>query len=641
MNSRFVVRAIALTGLVAGLFGCGTGVGTGAGKSAAADSAACISCHSAQSKVTGVNIVEEWKSSRHYSMNAAGCNDCHETNTMHGGNLNSCAGCHGGGAPRPADANGKCGKCHGVAFPEDVMMTYAPQHYNANAEKSAIRFLNSGGASFVSEQLVAKCRTCHNPHNPTTYLQYNRYWAQGGMGDVTAGARTSRDFKGFGTNVPANLAYINSSPSYANFTGAAAVAQNLDVSKNVDKFGRVYTPVCVRCHTTTGFVNFVESGFVSQAAFGSDKTKEVTDCRACHVDYDFSKNRRVNAVKLYYTYSASTQGVRVNNIATQYPDFGKSNLCIPCHAGRGAGSIIKNLPSGFFTNGASPSGHDFSGAGTIAGLTGYHFGSNEYVVSPVDHENIGMSTSGTDTFKGPCVACHMNTANRPQSHMFMAIEHSTAKFDTYTTGTVWPYSVSTNGVGALKVNEMLSRTCSNYACHVGTGTSAITVDSMNADKLGYISALTVLNRWLLEAKANYKTAVPTNGNNNVTTPGATGATTITDWEFFSAGSGPDTMGASFNLGLLNNEPGGYAHRPTYVKRLIHDSIAHLAQLSFPLKDADAVNSAIRGASHGQTVITAATRRLPPEITAAARTWMFGRYTSASPTSFYKARRPGD
>jgi hypothetical protein len=502
------------------------------------------------------------------------------------------------------------------------MMSYAPQHYNANPAASGIRFLNTGGASFVSEQLVGQCRACHNPHDPTTALQYNRYWAQGGMGDVTSGARTSRDFKGFGTTVPANLAYINSSPSYANFTGAAATAQNLDVTKNVDKFGRVYTPICVRCHTTTGFVNFVESGFMNVAAFGTDKTKEVTDCRACHVDYNFKKTRDVKAVKIYYTYSASTNGARVQNLATQYPDFGKSNMCVPCHSGRGAGEIIKNLPVGFdFTNAASPSGHDFAGAGTIAGLTGYHYSGREYLISPIDHASVGMSTSGNGTIQGPCIACHMNTANRPQGHLFMAIEHG-AKFDTYTTGTVWPYSVSTSGVGALKVSEVLSRTCSNYACHIGPSTSAVTVDSLNLDKQGYISALTVLNRWLAEARA-----ITTNSTSN--------------WEFFGAGSGPDSMGANFNLGLLNNEPGGYTHRPVYVKRLIFDSIAHLAQLSYPLKDADAVVSAIKGASHGQTVITSANRRLPPEITAAARNWMFGRYTSASATSAFKARRPGD
>jgi len=634
MNERLAVRAIALVGMVIGLYGCGTGVGSPNGRSVAADSAACVDCHSkthAYSKVTGEKIVDEWKTSRHAFMNAAGCNDCHETNAQHGGS-GTCSSCHGGGTSVPtvpADANGKCYKCHGTSFPEDIMMAKAPQHFNAYTAVSKNRFTNTGPASYVSEQLVGKCRACHNPHDPTTVLQYNRYWAQGGMADVNAGARTGvqngnynlgRDFKVHGTTVPANLAYVNSSPTYANFTGAAALAVNLDPNKNVDKFGNVYTPVCVRCHTTTGYINFVESGFKTLAPFGTGTSKEVTDCRACHVDYNYKKTRNVGAVKLYYNYSANRNGnsVKIQNIATQYPEFGKSNMCVPCHSGRGAGDIIKRFPAGFdFSNAASPSAHDFAGAGTIAGLTGYHFDGREYVLSPAQHETIGMSGSGT--IQGPCITCHMNTANRPQSHLFQTIEHG-VEFATYTTvnniTADWPYSTSRTGPGALTVSEVLSRTCSNYACHVGTGTSTVTPATLNVDKLGYISALTTLNRWLAIAR---------------------GANSNTNWVFpnFSTQWAPDSMGANFNLGLLNNEAGAYVHRPVYVKRLIFDSIAHLARKQYPAKDGPAVFNAIKDLNNTGTAV-AASRRLPVEITNAALVWLFGQSTNAA-----AAKRPGD
>ncbi len=631
MNTRYWLSAVSVTALAFGLAGCGSGVGTGE-KSVAADSHSCISCHATQygiSKVTGASIVTEWQASRHAFMNAASCNDCHDTTPLHGGK-NTCTNCHGGGAAMPvtaSDANGKCFKCHGLDKPADIMVANAPQHFGNVS--SINRYRTPNPASYVSSQYVGRCRACHNPHDPTTSMAYNKAWASIGMGDVNSGSRgvstlaTGRDFKQFGTPVPANLAYSYSAPNEASYLAGVRLS-----------------PGCVRCHTTTGFVNFVTSGFMDLRSFGNptrDWTKEATNCDACHSDYNFKKNRAIGPVTLYFNYSTTTGSIKVNNIPTVFNDYGKSNLCVPCHAGRSDAKVIKMINSAGvnFANTGSPSGHDFSGAGTIAGSSGFEFNGREYVSSvpadkPNPHEPIGLS--GTNP-KGPCVSCHMNTAVPADSHKFGAIEHG-ALFDTYTTGTIWPFSVSlTAGLGRFKVESVVSNTCSTFACHAGSGTSGVTVDSLNEDKLGYISSLTALNRWFNIARTNF--ASPRNTN----PPVSLSAVTV-DWEFFGAGTGAETMGASFNLGLLNNEPGGYVHRPLYVRRIIFDSIAHTAQGTFPAKDSSGVLTAIKVLQHGQTVVPA-NRRLPPEITTAARNWLFGSYTSLNGCSTFAVRRPGD
>ena len=47
---------------------------------------------------------------------------------------------------------------------------------------------------------------------------------------------------------------------------------------------------CVRCHTTTGYVNYITSDFMNITAWGdpADKTKEVLACNGCH-NPDFSR----------------------------------------------------------------------------------------------------------------------------------------------------------------------------------------------------------------------------------------------------------------------------------------------------------------------------------------------------------------
>ncbi|NTW99796.1 MAG: hypothetical protein HGB35_07705, partial [Geobacteraceae bacterium] len=502
-------------------------------------------------------------------------------------------------------------------------------------------------ASFVSTNYVRNCRKCHNPHNTTSDIEYNRAWANSGHGEVNVGARTSRDFKLYGTAQPANLAYTNSSPSAT--TDPAVIATG--------------TPVCVRCHTTTGYINFVNSGFMSLKPFGSntDKTKEVTGCDACHSDYSF-KMRVVPRVTIYFNFSGATQAsagnpgghAKIQNYGVTFPALGSSNMCIPCHSGRGVGSSIKLLSDiGVdFSKINSPSAHDFSGAALLTAKSGYEFAGKEYTTGV--GANTGHDSAGLSSGKGPCITCHLNKAVKSDSHTFKPVIHDTAQFPLYSATKTWSqtYSVSSASPASLKISSITSLSCNTSGCHVGLGAA-----ELNSDKEGYISALAVLNQW---ARLVQRTLVNAPGS-LICVDDTNPPRLLTKWNYY--GTGPDLMGAAFNLSMLNNEPGAYVHNPLYAKRLVYDSIAYLMQAESKTSVAEAIQSLVGNTRVYYTVIASKTRdplgnTLPePALTAAfnkcanyttstvaitseqadaAIKWLYG-----SSTPLDTSKRPGD
>lgn len=508
--------------LPATLAGCGSD--SAPPISALAASQSCIGCHaSAVSSVTGLPRVDEWKLSTHNTKNGAGCADCHEPAAGH---PESCRKCHGG-APvsgtghdvtvNPDQAQ-KCYKCHGLQHPTDIMLVNAPQHFG-NLTTSIAN--SKYRASYVSSTYQGNCRKCHNPHDPSTAMPISRQWAASGHGDTRAGTRTAYDFKTRGTYQPA---------------------------------ATTFEAYCVRCHTTTGYIDFVTSGFTDQRPFAgpgypavqypvnsTDKTKEVTGCNACHDDgrgnaYGY-KLRPVPQVTVYYNFSSSKAPVNVringNDSKVVYPDARSSNICVVCHAGRGIGRIIKIAAAKFLnfssTNRVSP--HDFGGAATLFKQNGYEYDGRDYA-NPANflHESIGMGNlNGTGT-KGPCIACHLNSA---ESHSFLPVKIDPA------TG---------------RITDIISRTCGN--CHnntavSGTLLSAWTPADLQAKRVGLHASLTALNALLAKKKVTSSTA---------------------NWErLYGKGTGANTMGAFFNYEMTKNDWGSYVHNATYAKRLIYDS----------------------------------------------------------------------
>jgi len=522
------------------------------------------------------------------------------------------------------------------------MVARSPQHFGAMSSH-ATRFSNRDRASYVSGQTAGKCRSCHNPHDPSSSFDYERAWAESGHGDTLSGTRTSRDFKMFGTDRPANLAYTNSSPPTA--------SGNSNIYLGVE-----YTPVCVRCHTTTGYVNFIQSsGFLYVKPFGNnlggpyvDTTKEVTDCTACHLDYSFAR-RTVPPVTLYFNFSGATralpgfdvtQSVKLINNPVTFPDLGSSNRCIPCHSGRGIGENIKQLAAkGLdFSNSASPSAHDFAGAGLLTAKIGYEFPGLDYTTgkgSVTHHED---SSGGTD--RGPCIRCHMDTAVPAQSHHFLPVEHGAA-FTLYTANRTWSqvYSVSSSSPASLVIGDVVSRSCANYSCHAGSGTKSMTASDLTGYKEGYISALTALNKFLrLVRNVPVDPTQPFNATTNK-------ARSTSKWDYMGLGTGPNTMGASFNNSLLANEPGAYTHRPLYAKRLIYDSIAWLMQAQGQTNVADAIQWLVTtDATTLETVNgvanTAVKARIPQHQADAAIKWLYGKDRTALVLAD-KVKRPGE
>jgi len=646
LSAALLVMAVSVVG------GCGGGVsGESTSGNAVARSASCFStshvgaCHSGgslkgDSQVTHLPIVAEWQASIHYKNNVAGCVDCHEADSNH-----YCAKCHGGLSREPVknpDAAGKCGKCHGLNHPQDRMIARSPQHFGEFSSHNN-RFSNRDRASYVSGQYQGNCRKCHNPHNPSTSFAYARAWAESGHGDTLAGSRTSRDFKMFGTDRPANLAYTNSSPP--------AAAGNSNIFNGME-----FTPVCVRCHTTTGYLNFIQSaGFLDVRAFGNDPagpyrdmTKEVTACNACHQDYSYAR-RPVPPVTLYFNFSGTnkalpgfdvTKSVKLINNPVTFPDLGSSNRCIPCHSGRGVGDNITQLADlGMdFSNATSPSAHDFAGAGLLTAKVGYEFAGLDYTTgtgSVTHHED---SSGGSD--RGPCIRCHMDTAEPARSHHFLPVEHGAA-FALYTANRTWSqvFSVSAGSPASLVVTEIVSRSCSTFSCHAGSGSKPMSATDLTGYKEGYISSLTALNKFLrLVRNVPVNPSLPFNSTTNR-------ARSSTKWDYMGPGTGPNTMGASFNNSLLANEPGAYTHRPLYAKRLVYDSIAWLMQAQGQTNVADAIQWLVTtNATTLETVNgvpnTAVVARIPQHQADAAIKWLYGKERT-SLTGADKAKRPGE
>ena len=555
MRLRNFVSSILLLLASITLNGCGETSSSGTPASTLDASLSCIGCHdTAVSPGSGAIIVEEWKSSKHNTASAgkqvpgfgAGCRDCHEPLAGH---PNNCSGCHGGGVVatsdevvRNPDQQQKCNKCHGQNFPNDPMLKYAPQHFgNLTASTNNTRYR----ASYVSSNYVKNCRKCHNPHaliaKDAAGKSIHEQWAESGHADPTANARQNLDAKTRGTYEPVNQTFQN---------------------------------YCVRCHTTTGYVKYVTSGFTDQTPFAGpgqpvvqsfgntpvspDKTKELTACDACHDDgngrtYGF-KLRKVLPFRVFYNISSTTRKplstrLRLNNNPRLYPDASTSNMCVPCHAGRGIGQLIKDAMTATdpgkgttvsFRDLSRISAHDFAGAATLFRKDGYEFEGRDYdsSASGFQHDRIGLNNfNGTGT-SGPCITCHLRSA---ESHSFLAV-----RFDE-----------ATNDITAI-----LSRTCA--VCHNGTNPLAPvwSVDTLQAKKSGFRAALVMLNRLL----ASQSPAV-TSGTTNWFKPYSTSTPSISKQQH-----GANTMGAFFNADTLKNDWGAYAHNDLYAKRLIFDSI---------------------------------------------------------------------
>lgn len=553
MVLRLIAAPLLLSALMLILAGCGEKTVTAAGSTKLVQSEACFNnnCHqNAVSPGSGKNIPAEWKLSVHNTLNGAGCADCHDPEPGH---PDSCNRCHGGtpsGAQNSTnhvsknpDTDGKCRKCHGSSYTDNGIFNITTTDAITNDVKF-LHFSSGNRANFVASNYVGNCRKCHNPHDTTSGRVQRQQWSRSGHGDTTSGVRTSRDFKASGSSLRADLNY---------------------------------GPFCVRCHTSTGFINFVTSNFTNVRALPDldgvrndyptnirpvyqDKTREVTNCDVCHSDGRLSdgsaysgKLRNVPNASIFYNMSAHATGGNLIRTSRNivYDDLGNSNLCMSCHAGREVGEVIKDLEKqGLFSYAGNAPGrtitvsaHDLVTGANLQGKSGFHFYTSaaKYVSNP-SHKAKSTLIGGAN---GACIGCHMSNE---RSHYFLPV--------------TWNDDNISNPITAV-----LSEPTVCIKCHDGSPAGGQRRDTnfMNTRRNGYRAAVLALKA-LLPPTPN-----PNNGS---------------QWKTFGnytvAGSGniraaAYTMGANFNAGLfgVSNDPAGYTHNPTYSKQLIYDSIEWL------------------------------------------------------------------
>jgi hypothetical protein len=519
-------------------------------------STTCISCHQDPSwttPATGKNVVDEWKLSTHNTQNGAGCGSCHGSGFTHPA---SCNKCHTVGVAfnpiKNPDASGMCATCHDSTRGYSTNRVYGGIPKNTLTEHFSTPTLaayTTGAfpARYVTKNYERSCRSCHNPHDTGSQMEILRQWARSGKGDVKSEASTHYDFR---------------QPDRGTSTPGATPANSFGTD-------------CVRCHTTTGHLNYLSD--MSIAPFGNrTKTegKEVLACNLCHINYSYAK-RNVSQVTVYYNKSTNSK-IRIR-IPMTYPDIGDSNICLNCHVGREIGQIIKELanrdktanklltPTGAynFANAGFENAHYLTAGATIYGTSVYKFYSSQYYDnSPLyAHDKVGVANYNNTGTSGPCVTCHM----KPRNHSFS------------------PVTKDTSG----NITALTSTTCNNALCH--SGTTAMTATKLEEQHNLFNAAMQALNILLQgdvvpgnpsKYKKNYfyQPVSPYfyyTATNPVTTNQVKNWLTYDSLNNAIAGTGPNNMGAAFNYNVLFRERGAFAHNDIYAKRLIYDSISWL------------------------------------------------------------------
>lgn len=339
------------------------------------------------------------------------------------------------------------------------------------------------------------CTACHDPHGVDNTI--NIQWTSSSHGNLGGEAWVHYDFKGSNRSS------------------------------------------CQKCHTSTGFKNFVADMTNYNASNNSfshlqGEQREVLNCDACHTaPLAVGTRRTVKQVTPdYETYGATHT---TTSVAT-FPDVGDSNACLVCHGGRGSGQGVTAAFIGATTNGShfgSFNPHYLPAAGTLFSKIGYHFDGQTYEnKSYFAHDTIGTSSSSSvPGSNGPCASCHMGDA---KSHTFKVVDS-----------------------GAITSQA----TCNK--CH--DGEHVLAYSDIEHGKTGYKAALEVIKTLLANKGIHYNAA---SGYPYV----FSSATSQNFGTAYNSWTDERDLGATFNLALLDHEPGGFAHNRYYVKKLIFDTI---------------------------------------------------------------------
>ncbi len=563
---RLAIMLFCMLPLAALMYGCGSSNKEGTGtlaSTATVDEATCRICHATTIEpVTSSNIVTDYLASAH--------NLTPDVRAAYPNGI-GCQGCHGGGAqhngvgpipyPNP-DSAGQCFTCHQSHLS-------AAHYYTMSSTQDPNAQTN---AEFVSKNYQNSCTSCHDPHKADKAdAQERSDWAGSGHGDVTSPAWSTEDFK--------------------------------------------QSTSCIRCHTATGFKNFVTSNWTLPTttwATAGDPTRQVLACDACHSNYNFKNSVR-----------SAGQFTAPYKVAWKLPDASTSNICVACHTGRVNQSDINAVAD--FSNASFQNSHYMAAAGLMymsVGYTGFVpgstvIGASTYAKSlTIDnvsdtvngiaggvtstHRKFGTSLMATDSHAagqfmvegGPCVTCHMNanwvdnagTAKRTTSH----------------------------DIGfANNIGDVFTQVCSK--CHTSEGGVALTTANfqtvfLTPNKEAFQDALQLAIAQLAQYNISYNPNAYPYFYDLAKDP--TGATAVKDWTRsgkLTQANAKNLMGACYNINLLTKEPGAYVHARTYTRRLIYDTIDFLDDGVINLSvGTTAVNSGLKDSAGNLLFTKAAT-----------------------------------
>lgn len=605
------------------LAACGSDKAGSGSSNVISASKGCITggCHEmTASKVTGNSIGAEWNASSHKAMNVAGCTTCH--GHYH---ANSCGECHGGAAlqlpgQNSLDAAARCFDCH--VNGKDLMKGVGGRHLpelNSSYGTGSTYSLTSGWTTPTTDVATAagwvvlqgtkfqsQCIWCHNPHDNRVLPQHQQ-WAESGHGSPTSGYVRS-DFKRRG------------SPG--------------------DYRTEVAGDNCVRCHTATGYINWVESGMKDVSSWGLDtrirfgssttaRTKQTIYCNVCHANgngkaYGYNL-RQIPAqgadggVRVWYNYSTSTPTavtganangsvpfvpMKLTNFSVDYPKIGVSDRCLLCHAGRANGGVIKAIATKensagqtvTFENLARISFHDFPAGGTVFKGLGFEFYPSSSYAQPAGRPYSHAQLVGINNNRGPCVTCHMSSA---ETHSFEVV--------TFSNRTSVALSALANKYPVSSINTSLCATC-HASGGIGSPYFNGTVAALNAKKTGYGLSVKAVYAWLVAksliwARTSSGTTSATNTSNWVSQPVAALAVNYRNQDacippgtsaadFMAIGT--RNMGASMNYDF-KNDPGAFVHNDLYLKRILYDTIDWLDDCVMNNSTADALDFTSNGA----------------------------------------------
>ena len=563
----------------------------------------CITCHNP-------SIVTDFAASVHVApAGAASCSFCH-VGGVHNPNA-ACVDCHTPGNPYglPWPPTGfsfhsaytgtnLCVNCHNLHNPSIV--TGAPYPH----------FSTYSTAQFVTTNI--SCNNCHNSLVDNSFNIYsaNRQWATTGKANPT-----SRAYIGPGPYTEANLKASDYKLLGTPLPAKPATTTSQD---------------CVRCHTTTGFINYItpinpldpNTAFSDIHAWGTpgDRTREMVACNACHnntTGFDAAFSRRsvgiqdsigygTSVVQAWYNYSSAATGKIIRSKQFVDPagnEYADSNICFTCHSGKSAGNLIKQtqisggvevcsnstlfpsivcrLGNGNLTNGLNNafwSNVGFIDPHGMASINimypdqlrgGYEYRPGSSVVTY--HLNVNLGTT-----QGPCVGCHMSA---PKKHVFS------------------PISSASNGV----ITAITTNLCSS--CHSsGPGFTISSAADLETKREGYQAALTVITTQLAARGVYFNPALPPYFFTTSNTALQNNSTQVTNWNaaaILIGGQGANLMGAAFNLRLLSTDA-GWVHNGTTAKRLLYDTIDYL-------DDGDPSDNTVAAAIQNLTGVDQATK----------------------------------